>query len=76
MEELFPYQVGKEVVFVGVLLTSSAGSFSDVTTGISNLMSIVTTMLTTITGNPILCALFVSGFIGIAVGIIRQLKSA
>lgn len=50
--------------------------FTSVTTGVSNLMSIVTTMLTTITGNEILCALFVSGFIGIAIGVIRRLKRA
>lgn len=54
----------------------SGDGFANVTTGVSNLMSVVTTVLTTITGNPILCALFVSGFIGIAIGIVRGLKSA
>lgn len=55
----------------GVLATAS---FDSVTTGVSNLMSVVSTMLTTITGDPILCALFVSGFVGIACGIISRLK--
>lgn len=54
----------------------SSDGFANVTTGVSNLMGVVTTVLTTITGNPILCALFVSGFIGIAIGIVRGLKSA
>lgn len=57
-----------------VALTSDG--FSSVTSGVSNLMTIVTTILTTITGNAILCALFVSGFIGIAISIVRRLKRA
>ena len=58
---------------VAVLTTSG---FANVTSGVSDLMSVVTTILTTITGNAILCALFVSGFIGIAISIVRRLKRA
>lgn len=50
--------------------------FSAVTTGVTNLMSVVTTVLDTITGNAILCALFVSGFVGIGISIVRRLKRA
>lgn len=49
-------------------------AFSVVTDGVANLMSVVTTVLTTVTGNAVLCALFVSGFIGIAISILRRLK--
>lgn len=62
----------------GILASAGGGStdFSTVTTGVSNLMSIVTTMLQTILANPILATLFVSGFIGIAIGILSSLKHA
>lgn len=52
----------------------ATATFENVTTGVSNLMTVVTTMLTTITGDPILCALFVAGFVGIACGILSRLK--
>lgn len=45
-----------------------------ITAGVEALMTMASTMLTTITGNPILCALFASGFIGVAIGIVRKLK--
>ncbi len=46
----------------------------NITAGVEALMTMSSTMLTTITGNPVLCALFASGFIGIAIGIVRKLK--
>lgn len=45
-----------------------------ITTGVEALMTMASTMLTTITGNPILCAMFSAGFIGIAIGIVKKLK--
>lgn len=59
----------------GVGVLASASSFSNVTTGVSNMMSIVTSLMDAIVGDPILCTLFVSSFIGIAIGIIRGMKS-
>ena len=46
----------------------------NITTGITSIMGIVTTMLDTILGNPVFAALFASGFIGIALGIVRKMK--
>lgn len=43
------------------------------TQAISDVMSVVSTMMTTIEGNKVLMAFFVSGLIGIAVGIVRRL---
>ena len=45
-----------------------------ITTGVESLMTMASTMLTTITGNPILCALFAAGFVSVAIGIVRKLK--
>lgn len=47
-----------------------------ITTGVEALMTMASSMLTTITGNPILCALFASGFVGVAIGIVKKLKRA
>lgn len=60
------------------ILASSGGSstFSTVTQGVSNFMGIVTTMLTTITGNEILSTMFVYGFIPSALVILGMLKRA
>lgn len=57
-----------------MFLAESTG-FTAVTTGVSNLMTVVGTVLNTITGEPILAALFAAGFVGIAIGIVRGLKS-
>lgn len=45
-----------------------------ISTAIGDLMDIVATMLTTITGNAVLCVLFASSFVGIAISIVRKLK--
>lgn len=57
-------------------IIGSASTFDAVTSGVSNLMTIVNTMITTIVSNEILCALFVSGFVYIGIGIVRRLKRA
>ncbi len=63
---------------MGILANASpeASSFSNVTTGVSNMLSVVSTILASIVADPILCTLFVSGFIGIAIGIISKFKHA
>lgn len=56
------------------IMVAEAGGMANVTAGVQALMGMASTMLTTITENPILCALFASGFIGIAVAIVKKLK--
>lgn len=59
----------------GVLASvQGAGDMSAITTGVSNLMTMASTMLSTITGNPILATIFATSFVGIAVGIVKKLK--
>lgn len=56
------------------IMVVEAGGMASITAGVEALMGMASSMLTTITGNPILCALFASGFIGIAVGVVKKLK--
>ena len=44
-----------------------------ITKAISDLLSIVSTMLTTILANPVLSVIFASGFVGIAISVLRKL---
>ena len=65
----------KGVCDMGIMIAEAGtGTMANVTSGVEALMTLATTMLNTITGNPILCALFAAGFIGIAIGIVRKLK--
>ena len=60
---------------MSILLTAdTSGGMEAVTTGITAIMNIASTMLNTITGNPIFAALFATGFIGIGIGIVKKLK--
>lgn len=45
-----------------------------ITTGITAIMGVATTMLDTITANPIFAALFAAGFVSIGLGIVRKVK--
>lgn len=45
-----------------------------ITTAVTNILNIATTMLDTITGNPILMLFFCVPIIGIAVGVVRKLR--
>lgn len=51
-----------------------ATGMTAITSAVSELMTLASTMLTTITSNAILCALFAAGFVSIAIGIVRKLK--
>lgn len=57
-------------------MTTGSGSMTAVTTGVSDMMDIVSTMITTITGNAILCALLAAGFITVALKIFKKIKKA
>lgn len=56
-----------------MLAEGSAGTITDAVTSI---MGVVSTVITTVTNNPILLVFFTSGVVGIAIGIVRGLKRA
>lgn len=56
-------------------MTTSSG-MTAVTTGVTDIMGIVSTMITTITGNAILCALLAAGFVTVALKIFKKIKKA
>lgn len=58
------------------MTTGSGAAMTSVTTGVTDIMSIVSTMITTITGNEILCALLAAGFVGVALKIFKKVKRA
>ena len=47
-----------------------------ITEAVSSIMGVVSTVITTVTNNPILLVFFASGVVGIAIGIVRGLKRA
>lgn len=47
-----------------------------VTTGVTDILAIVTTMITTITSNAILTALLAAGFVMVALKIFKRMKRA
>lgn len=57
-------------------LLGEAASFTSVTQGVTDIMSVVTTMITTILGNPVLVALLAAGFVGVALKIFKRMKKA
>lgn len=57
-------------------MTTGSGGMEAVTTGVSDMMAIVSTMITTITGNAILTALLAAGFITLALKIFKRVKKA
>lgn len=57
-------------------MTTGSGSMTNVATGVTDIMSVVSTMITTITSNDILCALLAAGFVGVALKIFKKIKKA
>lgn len=55
------------------MLLAEAGA-NTMTTAVSSLMEVVSTVLTTITGNTTLMVFFCAGVVGIAIGVIRKLR--
>lgn len=53
------------------ILAESTGSM---TQAVSDVMGVVSTVMSTITGNTILMAFFCAGIIGVAIAIVRKLK--
>lgn len=54
----------------------TATGMTAVTQGVTDIMAIVSTMITTITGNAILCALLAAGFVSVALKIFKKIKKA
>lgn len=57
---------------MSMLLAES--STNTMTTAVTSLMDVVSTVLTTITGNATLMVFFCAGVVGIAIGVVRKLK--
>ena len=49
------------------MTTGSGVDMTAVTQGVTDIMAIVSTMITTITGNPILAALLAAGFVTVVI---------
>lgn len=45
------------------------------TTAVSSFMEVVSTVMTTITGNPTLMVFFCAGIVGIAIGVVKKLRT-
>lgn len=50
-------------------------SANTMTTAVTSLMSVVNTVMTTITGNETLMVFFCAGVVGIAIGVVRKLRT-
>lgn len=57
-----------------VPILASGGAGSGMTQAVSDVMGVVSTVMTTITGNAVLMAFFCAGIIGVAIAIVRKLK--
>lgn len=55
------------------MLLAEAGA-NGMTTAVGSLMEVVSTVITTITGNSTLMVFFCAGVVGIAIGVVRKLK--
>lgn len=50
------------------------GAGGTITDAVTSIMGVVSTVITTVTNNPILLVFFASGVVGIAIGIVHRLK--
>lgn len=57
-------------------LAAMALEAGTITEAVTSIMGVVSTVITTVTNNPILLVFFASGVVGIAIGIVRGLKRA
>ena len=56
------------------MLLAETGA-NTMTTAVTSLMSVVSTVMTTITGNETLMVFFCAGVVGIAIGVVRKLRT-
>lgn len=57
---------------MSLLLADGALGMTD---AVSSLMSVMSTVMTTITGNSILLTFFCAGIVGIAIGVVKKLRT-
>lgn len=57
---------------MNLLAEASANNMS---TAVTDLMSVVSTVMTTITGNAVLMTFFCAGIVGIAIGVVKKLRT-
>lgn len=55
-----------------MLAAIEAGTLSS---GVTSVMGVVTTVMTTITNDPILISFFVAPIIGVVIGVVRKLRA-
>lgn len=60
---------------LAAMAVEGAGS-GGITEAVTSIMGVVSTVISTVTNNPILLVFFASGVVGIAIGIVRGLKHA
>lgn len=56
------------------MLLAEAGT-NTMTTAVGSLMEVVSKVMTTITGNEILLTFFCAGIVGIAIGVVKKLRT-
>lgn len=57
------------------MLLAETGT-NTMTTAVGSLMDVVSTVMTTITGNGILLTFFCAGIVGIAIGVVKKLRTS
>ncbi len=56
------------------MLLAETGA-NTMTSAVGSLMEVVSTVMTTITGNSILLTFFCAGIVGIAIGVVKNLRT-
>ncbi len=56
------------------MMLAEAGA-SGMTQAVTDVMGVVSTVMTTITGNAVLMAFFCAGIIGVAIGVVKRLRA-
>lgn len=56
------------------MLLAETGA-NTMTTAVTSLMSVVSSVMTTITGNETLMVFFCAGVVGIAIGVVKKLRT-
>lgn len=59
-------------MYMGTIVAETTGTM---TSAITDIMSVVSTVMTTITGNSILLTFFCASIVGIAIGIVKRLRA-
>lgn len=63
-------------MLVSVATESAGMTTSGMNTAVEGIMGVVSTVVSTIAGNPILMIFFCSGLVGVAIGLVRKLRKS